>query len=274
MRRMILFGTMAVICYSIMAPLTYSQTEEPRLPESEAQITVSADSDTYIVGPEDVLYISVWKEEALSKTVTVRIDGKISLPLIDEIQAAGQTPLRLKEILTKRFQEFIDAPNVSVMVMEANSYKVYISGQVKTPGVIRLRSETSLAQVISMAGGFTDLANEKKIMVVRKENGQQKIMTVIYKPNRPGGADPQLEQLRKLLVELEAKYTQKHPDIKTTKRMIANLEQKNKLGSGEENSDRQDLGASLILKAGDTIIVLDGTPHVDHRPKNVQDQER
>jgi polysaccharide export outer membrane protein len=215
---------------------------------------VATDSDTYIVGPEDVLYISVWKEEALSKTVTVRMDGKISLPLIDEIQAAGQTPLRLKEILTKRFQEFIDAPNVSVMVMEANSYKVYISGQVRTPGVIRLRSETSLAQVISMAGGFTDLANEKKIMVVRKENGQQKIMTVIYKPKRPG-ADPQLEQLRRLLVELEAKYTQKHPDIKTTKRMIANLEQKDKPGSGEENSEGQDLGASLILKAGDTIIV-------------------
>jgi polysaccharide export outer membrane protein len=273
MRRMILFGTMAVICYSIMAPLTYSQTEERRLPKPEGQITVAADSDTYIVGPEDVLYISVWKEEALSKTVTVRIDGKISLPLIDEIQAAGQTPLRLKEILTERFQEFIDAPNVSVMVMEANSYKVYISGQVKTPGVIRLRSETSLAQVISMAGGVTDLANEKKIMVVRMENGQQKIMTVIYKPNRPG-VDSQLEQLRKLLVELEAKYTQKHPDIKTTKRMIANLEQKSKLGSGEANSDRQDLGASLILKAGDTIIVLDVMPHVDHRPKNFQDQER
>jgi polysaccharide biosynthesis/export protein len=273
MRRIILFGTMAVIWCCIMAPLTYSQTEERRLPDSEVRIPVVADSDTYIVGPEDVLYISVWKEEALCKTVTVRIDGKISLPLIDEIQAAGQTPLRLKEILTEKFREFVDDPNVSVMVMEANSYKVYVSGQVRTPGVIRLRSKTSLAQVISMAGGFVDLVSEKKIMVVRMENGEQKNMTVMYKPTR-SASDSQLEQLRKHLVELEAKYTQKHPDIITAKRMIATLEQKNKPAPGEENSDRQDLGAGLMLKAGDTIIVVDVMPQVDQRPRNSQDQER
>jgi polysaccharide biosynthesis/export protein len=256
MRRRILPGLIAVIGFSILVPPSYPQTEDRRLPGPGAQSTVPADSDTYVVGPEDVLYISVWREEALSKTATVRMDGKISLPLIDEVQAAGQTPLRLKEILTKRFQEFVEEPIVSVMVMEANSYKVYISGQIKTPGVIRLRSETSLAQAISMAGGFTDSSNDKKVMVVRMENGQQKIMTVNYKPNRPG-PESQLEQARKLLAELEAKYTPKHPDIKTTKKMIADLEHKSKLE--EESRGRQDLGASLMLKGGDTIVVLDAT---------------
>lgn len=275
MRRMILFGMMAVICYFITVPFTYSQTGDRRLPESGAgdPITVATDSDKYIIGPEDVLYIYVWKEEALSKTVTVRMDGKISLPLIDEMQAAGQTPLRLKEILTKKFQEYIDDPNVSVMVMETNSYKVYISGQVKAPGVIRLRSETSLAQVILMAGGFTDWGNEKRMMVVRKEDGKQKIITVNYKPSRPG-ATSQVEQLRHLLAELETKYTQKHPDIIALKRRIAGLEQKSRVGPGEESMDRQDLGASLILKPGDTIIVLDVMSDVERQPKDVQDQGR
>jgi polysaccharide export outer membrane protein len=123
----------------------------------------------------------VWKEEHLSRTVPVRIDGKISIPLVDEIQAAGLTPLQLKELLMKRLKEFVDIPNISVMVMEANSFKVYISGQVRNPGVYRLRSETTLLQIIPMAGGFTDWANQKKILIIRKENGKEKRMTVNYK---------------------------------------------------------------------------------------------
>jgi polysaccharide export outer membrane protein len=123
----------------------------------------------------------VWREEALSKTVPVRMDGKISLPLIDDIQAAGYTARQLKEVLTKRLKEFIDNPNVTVTVVEANSYKVYVSGQVKTPGVYRLRNETTLLQIIPMAGGFTDWANQKKILIIRKENGKEKRITVNYK---------------------------------------------------------------------------------------------
>ncbi len=149
--------------------------------KKQAQAEVAADSDSHIIGAEDVLYIHVWKEETLTRNVTVRIDGKISLPLVNDIQAEGLTPLQLKEILTQRLKEFIDAPNVSVIVMEANSFKVYISGQIKTPGVYRLRSETSIAQIISLAGGFTDWANQKRIIVIRKENGKEKRMTVNYK---------------------------------------------------------------------------------------------
>jgi polysaccharide export outer membrane protein len=109
------------------------------------------------------------------------MDGKISLPLIDEVQAAGLTPLHLKEVLIEKLKTFIDNPSVSVIVMEANSFRVYVSGQVKIPGVYRLRGETTLLQIISMAGGFTDWANQKKILIIRKENGQEKRITVNYK---------------------------------------------------------------------------------------------
>ena len=161
--------------------VAYAQAEKEALSKKQGQAEVAADSNQYVIGPEDSLYIHVWKEETLSRTVPVRIDGKISLPLIDEIQAAGLTPLLLKENLVKKFREFVDIPNVSVIVMEANSFKVFVSGQVRTPGVVRLRSETTMLQLISMVGGFTEWANEKKILVIRREGGQDKRYTVNYK---------------------------------------------------------------------------------------------
>jgi len=137
--------------------------------------------ETYVIGPEDVLNIYVWKEETLSRTVPVRVDGKVSLPLVNDVQAAGLTPPQLQEIVAQKLRDFIDDPVVSVIVMESNSFKVYISGEVKNPGVHRLRSETSLLQIISMAGGFTEWANQKKILVIRKESGKEVRMTVNYK---------------------------------------------------------------------------------------------
>ncbi len=142
---------------------------------------MGADSDRYVIGAEDVLYIHVWREEALSRTVPVRMDGHISLPLIHEIRATGLTPLQLKEEITNKLREFIENPIVSVMVMEANSFKVFVSGQVRTPGVVRLRSETTILQLIPMVGGFTDWANQKKILIIRKEEGKEKRFVVNYK---------------------------------------------------------------------------------------------
>jgi len=163
------------------SPAASEAQTEKALSQKQAQAEVAADSNQYVIGPEDSLYIHVWKEETLSRTVPVRIDGKISLPLIDEIQAAGLTPLQLKENLIKRFKDFVDIPNVSVIVMEANSFKVFVSGQVRTPGVVRLRSETSILQLVPMVGGFTEWANEKKVLVIRREGGQDKRHTVNYR---------------------------------------------------------------------------------------------
>jgi polysaccharide export outer membrane protein len=181
MQTLFRIGIIGVCLVLISHPLVYAQEGKETLLQKQSQGEVAADSNVYVIGPEDVLHIHIWKEETLSRTVPVRSDGKISLPLIDEIQAAGLTPLQLKEILLTKLKDFIDIPNVSVIVMEANSFKVYISGQVKNPGVYRLRSETSLLQLIPLVGGFTEWANEKKILIIRKENGKEKRFTVNYK---------------------------------------------------------------------------------------------
>jgi polysaccharide export outer membrane protein len=181
MRKILNIGFLVVWIVFTFVLVAYSQ--ESKEPESKKQAKpewVSV-SESYVIGPEDVLYIHVWKEDALSRTVLVRMDGKISLPLVDDVQAAGLTVRQLKEVLTKRLKEFVDNPNVSVIVTEPNSFKVYVSGQVKTPGVVRLRSETSILQLITMVGGFTDWANQKKILIIRKEDGKEKRITVNYK---------------------------------------------------------------------------------------------
>ena len=150
----------------------------------------AAEGAQYIIGPEDVLLIEVWREKPLSLTVPVRLDGKISLPLVQDVQAAGLTPLQLQEAIAEKLKEYVDSPNVSVIVMEANSFKVYVSGQVKTPGVFKLRTQTSLLQVIPMAGGFTDWANQKKILIIRKGEGGETRITANYKRMVDGRVPP------------------------------------------------------------------------------------
>jgi polysaccharide biosynthesis/export protein len=171
----VLFTT--IFGLALLTGVDFSLSQEKTIPQGE----VAADSDSYVIGAEDVLAIHVWREEVLSQKVPVRMDGKISLPLIQEIQAAGLTPLQLKGLLTEKLKQFIENPTVSVIVMEANSFKVYISGQIKNPGVYRLRSETSLLQLIPMVGGFTEWADQKKILIIRKEGGKEKRITVNYK---------------------------------------------------------------------------------------------
>jgi polysaccharide export outer membrane protein len=165
----------------IMNSWAFAQQGKDTLLRKQAQSEIKADSSDYVIGPEDVLYINVWREDTLTRTVPVRMDGNISLPLIDEVKAAGLTPLQLKEVLVEKLNKFVDLPNVSVIVMEANSYKVYVSGQVRTPGVYSLRRETSILQIIVMAGGFTEWADQKKILVIRKEEGKEKRIIVNYK---------------------------------------------------------------------------------------------
>jgi len=172
----------ALIFLLMLIPVSvFSQQDKDAAPTAKVQGEVAADSDSYIIGPEDVLNIYVWREESLSKTIPVRMDGKISLPLVDDVQASGLTPLLLKEFLVTKLKDFIDNPNVSVTVIEANSFKVYVSGQVRNPGVLKLRSETSFLQLMTMTGGFTDWADQKNILIIRKEKGQDVRITANYK---------------------------------------------------------------------------------------------
>lgn len=165
----------------ITAPFIGAQDSKVAAPSGPAQGAIAADNDQYVIGPEDVLLIYVWKEESITKSVPVRIDGKISLPLVNDIQAAGFTPLQLQKILTEKLKDFIENPTVTVTVMEANSFKVYVSGEVKQPGIHRIRSEMTLVKLIIMAGGFTEWADQKNILVITKENGTEKRMIVNYK---------------------------------------------------------------------------------------------
>ncbi len=175
-------GIVGVLITLIFVSPSSAQADKEILLKKQAQAEVAADSDSYIIGPEDVLYIHVYGEEkTLSKEVIVRMDGKISMPLVDDIQAAELTPLQLKGKLTDKLKQFVESPTVTVIVMQANSFKVFVSGQVKTPGVLRLRSETSLAQAISLVGGLTEWANQSKIIILRKEHGKEKRFTVNYK---------------------------------------------------------------------------------------------
>ena len=189
MRKLLSFGIIAALIFWACIPMVFSQENKQGTEKKKPEPQGMPVSESYVIGPEDVLSIHVWKEEAFSRTVPVRMDGKISLPLIDDVQAAGYTARQLKEVLTNKLREFVENPNVSVTVAEANSYKVFISGQVRSPGVYRLRSETSLLQFIPMVGGFTDWANQKKILIIRREGGQEKRFPVNYK-RIVSGKDP------------------------------------------------------------------------------------
>ncbi len=123
----------------------------------------------YIIGPEDVLQVSVWNNEAMSRVVPVRPDGMISLPLLNDVQAAGRTPVELRDILIKRLGEYIPQPEVSVIVTEVRSFKVSVLGQVMKPGRYELKSWATVLDVLAMAGGFTEFATRSKIAVLRPD---------------------------------------------------------------------------------------------------------
>ena len=192
MKRTVNIAIIVALIFLVSVPMAFSQEDKEGLQQKKPELQWMAVGESYVIGPEDVLFIHVWKEEALSRTVLVRMDGKISLPLVDDVQAAGLTARRLKEELTKRLKEFVENPTVSVIVTEPNSFKVYVSGQVKAPGVVRLRSETTIVQLITMVGGFTDWANQKKILIIRKEeDGKEKRITLNYKKIVKGNAPDQ-----------------------------------------------------------------------------------
>jgi polysaccharide biosynthesis/export protein len=129
---------------------------------------VAAHNDTYIIGDDDVLSINVWKEQEVSRTVPVRSDGKISLPLAGEVQASGLTPLQLEKALAAKLQGFISEPEVTVIVTEIKSQKFNILGMVNKSGTFPLTSSLTVLDAIALAGGFRDFAKQKSIYVLRK----------------------------------------------------------------------------------------------------------
>ena len=132
--------------------------------QEKSSLTVTTD---YIIGPEDVLDITVWKNADLSKTVQVRPDGRISLPLIGDVVAVSRTSAQLTEEISTRLKAYMENPTVSIVVKEVNSYAIFVLGEVVKPGRLPLKSKTTLLQAITLASGFTPVASRNKIVIFR-----------------------------------------------------------------------------------------------------------
>lgn len=126
----------------------------------------------YVIGPDDLLSIVYWKDKDMSADTQVRPDGKIALPLINELTAAGLTPEQLRQKITEESKKFMEDANITVVVRQINSRKVFITGEVFKPGPYPLTSPTSVVQLIAMAGGLREYANSKKIVIMRTEGGR------------------------------------------------------------------------------------------------------
>src|SRR5262245_13877013 len=151
----------------------------------------AAQDDAYRIGPEDVLEISVWKEEALKKDVLVRPDGEISFPLAGDLRAAGRTVGELRAELTKRLEKYIPDPVVSVLVNRVASNKIYVVGRVARPGDFAAGRYIDVLQALAMAGGLTPFADEKAIKVIRKQGGVDVVLPFDFRAVSRG---EQLEQ--------------------------------------------------------------------------------
>jgi polysaccharide biosynthesis/export protein len=181
-RRAELLALMLLFCIPALTAGQNSGTNKPANSEQKpdeqqsaaaAQAKAANQDPSYIIGAEDVLNVNVWKEADISRTVPVRPDGRISLPLLNDVQAAGLTPQQLAASIRDGLKKFMSDPVVTVIVTAVNSRRVYIVGEVTKPGMIPLLSGMTVLQALASAGTFTQFANLKGIYVLRTENGKQ-----------------------------------------------------------------------------------------------------
>jgi polysaccharide export outer membrane protein len=183
-----------ILIFSIAAPGSmWAQNALPATTKADEHATVAsipqpvpsalkAHDDSFVIGANDVLAINVWKEPDVSRSVPVRSDGKISLPLAGEVQAAGLTPLKLEQDITSKLQNYISEPEVTVIVQQINSQKFNILGMVNKPGSYSLTNSSTVLDAIAAAGGFRDFAKQKSIYVLRRQpNGNESRLPFNYK---------------------------------------------------------------------------------------------
>jgi polysaccharide biosynthesis/export protein len=170
----ILFGTVFLLGTAVWAqssPSTDSGSAKPPVPQA---------SPTYVIGPDDTLYVNVWKEPDLTATLPVRADGMISLPLLNDVQASGLTPMQLAASIGEKLKKYVADPRVTVTVTQMNSQRVYVTGEVSHSGAMALTPDMTVLQALASAG-FTQFANTKGIYVLRNESGTQKKYPVNYR---------------------------------------------------------------------------------------------
>jgi polysaccharide biosynthesis/export protein len=159
-------------------PLPAPATVKPAGPVIPVQAQLPED---YVIGPDDILVIVFWREKDLSTEVAVRPDGRISIPLLQDVDAAGLTPVQLRDKLNKEAQRYVEDPNATVVVKEINSRRVFITGLVSKAGPYRLGGPTTVVQLIAMAGGLMEYADQENITIIRVEKGEQLNFRFNYK---------------------------------------------------------------------------------------------
>ena len=159
------------------APVQLQATVVPAVADSADPVSITSrkgGDDSFVIGPDDVLAVNVWKEPDITRSVPVRSDGKITLPLVGELQAGGQTPSQLQKEITTKLQSYISEPEVTVMVQEIRSQRFNVLGQVAKPGSYLISNSARVLDAIAIAGGFRDFAKKKSIYVLRRDpKGQQ-----------------------------------------------------------------------------------------------------
>jgi polysaccharide biosynthesis/export protein len=177
----------AIATLLLVGGLALAQDATPAQPAAVASASdattataTAASGPDYVIGPEDVLHIAVWKEGDLTATLPVRPDGKISLPLLNDVQAAGLTPMQLADSLTEKLKKYVASPRVTVVVTAINSKRVYLVGEVGHTGAVPMLPNMTVLQALSSAG-MTQFANTKKIYVMRMQDGKQLKLPVNYR---------------------------------------------------------------------------------------------
>ena len=178
MKKTLLAITLIIMVTLSLAHVAYSEEENLTSKEETAAET---DDNYYKIGKGDILEIIAWKEEDFTREVFVRIDGKITFPLLDDIHAAGRTTMEVKKEIETKLKEFIEDPIVTVILKSPMSQKFYILGEVLKTGEYQLMKKLTILQAFALAGGFTEWASKKEIILLRNENGIDKLIRVNYK---------------------------------------------------------------------------------------------
>lgn len=172
------FAVMATCCACVVPPFMGAAAEQAQ--------GVLQEPTEFLIGPEDVLEISVWKEEGLEREVLIRPDGRLSFPLAGDVQAAGRTPEQVQADITSRLKKYIPDPVVTVTVKTVGGNKIYVIGQVKNPGAYVIGRYVDVIQALTMAGGLTPFAAENSIQVLRREGAKQTVLPFEYAQVKKG----------------------------------------------------------------------------------------
>src|SRR5262245_52711220 len=183
---LIFIAFIATVGLSTVASSGTTTVEQAALPDGSTAVTAArvapaALPTDYVIGPEDLLSIVFWREKDMSSDVVVRPDGKISLPLLKDVQAAGYTPEQLTGALVKAASKYVSQPNATVIVKEINSRRGFVVGQVAKPGGFPLTRDTTVLELIALAGDVLEYAKSKSIVVLRRENGKEQRFKFNYK---------------------------------------------------------------------------------------------